>query len=194
MFTGIIAATSKVNSVKGDAAGLLLRIAKPKHWKVKIGDSIAVNGVCSTVKQSKSGLLLEYMPETVARTNLLKLKKGEVVNLEQALLATGRLDGHLVQGHIDGIGTIAAIAKEGNSRVLTISPSARKLMKFIAEKGAVAIDGISLTITSANKNYFAVKVIPYTLQHTNLRYKKRGATVNIECDIMAKYLDKIANF
>ncbi len=190
MFTGIISVLAPIVEVKKNTGGLQLKVAKPKNWKVKTGESISVNGVCSTLKQDKQGLLFEYMQETLAKTGILKMKKGQVVNLEQSMHVSARFDGHIVQGHVDTAGKIVSISKEGNAFVFKIKPLDGKILKYIVPKGSIAIDGISLTVTAV-KNDFSVKIITYTFAHTNLKYKKAGDLVNIECDILAKYIEKI---
>ena len=194
MFTGIIQSTAKVVDANLSSSGMLLRVSKPKKWKIKLGDSISVNGVCSTVAKVSDGeMTFEYMPETLKRTSLAALRKSSFVNLEQSLRASDRLDGHIVQGHVDTIGRVIAVTKEGNSRVVSIEVknAEKKLMRLIAEKGAIAIDGISLTVVAVFKNYFTVKIIPHTLEHTNIGAKKTGAMVNLEFDILAKYLQRL---
>lgn len=181
---------SRAVEAKKISGGFQLKVAAPKNWKVKAGDSISVDGVCSTVKRNKNILLFEYMPETLNKTAILKIRKWQVVNLEQSLPVSGRFDGHIVQGHVDTVGKIISILKEGNSFVLSIKPDDNEVLKFIVPKGSIAINGISLTVVSVNKS-FSVKIIPYTLKHTNLQYKKEGDLVNIECDVMAKYAEKI---
>lgn len=158
--------------------------------KIKIGESISVNGVCSTVKKAGKDISFEYMPETLKLTNLSNLKKDEIVNLEQSMRVNARLDGHIVLGHVDGKGNIVSIKKEGNSRVFEIKLLEKKFMKFIVYKGSIALEGISLTIAKILSNSFLVKIIPYTLAHTNLKFKKVGDAVNLEFDILAKYANK----
>jgi len=192
MFTGIIKSTTTVTEVTLKSSGMLLRVSKPHNWKIKLGDSISVNGVCSTVTSiNKNQLAFDYMPETLKRSTLGLLNKFNLVNLEQSLKASDRLDGHIAQGHVDTTGKIISIKKEGNSRVFTIGVGDKKLIRLLAEKGAVSIDGISLTVVGVSKNYFTVKIIPYTISHTNLRSKKTGDMVNLEFDILAKYLQRL---
>ncbi len=194
MFTGIITATAKVTKKNLNKNGMVLVITQPKGWKLQIGASITVNGVCSTLKKIQKGLTFEYMPESLQRTDLSDLKVGSTVNLEQSLKANDRLDGHIVQGHVDTIGTITSLTPEGNSYIFTIQPREKSYLKFIAEKGSIAIDGISLTVTKVTKKDFCFKIIPYTWDHTNLSEKKVGGTVNIETDVLAKYLNQSMNY
>jgi riboflavin synthase len=192
MFTGIIASTTKILETEANSDGMILKVSKPSGWKIKLGDSINLNGVCSTVAKLGAGqMMFEYMPESLERSNLGGLKKGDLVNLEQSLRAADRLDGHIVQGHVDVTGKIVSIIKEGNSLVYRIEVKDKKLIRLAAEKGAIAVDGISLTVVAAGKGYFTVKIIPYTVAHTNLRNKKPGDLVNLEFDILAKYLQRL---
>jgi riboflavin synthase len=187
MFTGIISKTSKVKKVKSTMGGLSVGIAS-NFGKVKTGESIAVNGVCSTITSTQNKILsFEYMPETLKLSNLGFLKKGDMVNLEKALRFGDRLDGHIVLGHIDGKGKIINIKKEGNSQVFEIKIPDRNFKKFLVYKGSVVVEGISLTVAKVSKESFWVKIIPYTIEHTNLRFKKKGDEVNLEFDILAKY-------
>ncbi len=196
MFTGIISKTSKVSSVKSSRGGFLLEVSN-NLGKLKIGESINVNGVCSTVKKftpKKDGagqnISFEYMPETLQLTNLTILKKGNVVNMERSMQAGDRISGHIVLGHIDGTGKIISIKKEGNSQVFDIKTPDKKFMKFLVYKGSVAVEGASLTVVKVKKDSFIVKIIPHTLKHTNLIFKKEHDAVNLEFDILAKYADK----
>lgn len=190
MFTGIIRKIARVKSRPNVTFGRL-EVANPK-LSARVGDSIAVNGVCSTVVKAGRTLSFEYMPETLARSAIGKLTAGETVNLEVSLRATDRLDGHIVLGHVDTVGKIAAIHAEGNSKVLTIEPRGpKKFMKFVAEKGSVALDGVSLTVAAVGAKYFKVKLVPYTLTRTAFKSKKIGNLINIEFDILAKYLERL---
>ena len=192
MFTGIIAETARVGSVQKDkAGGFRLAVGKPRGWQVKKGDSVAVNGVCLTAVSTSPALTFSFIPETARRSTLGNLKKGDVVNVEQSLRLSDRLDGHIVQGHVDTVGTISSVVKEGNSFVLKITSRDQKVMSLIPEKGSVTIDGISLTVVQVGKNFFTVNIIPYTWENTNLRMKTRGSAVNIETDMVGKYLQKL---
>lgn len=189
VFTGIINKTSKVKNIKPTKGNLFLEI-KNSLGKVKLGESIAINGVCSTIKKSGADIVFEYMPETLKLSNLNSLKKGDTVNIEQSMRLSDRLDGHIVLGHIDGMGKIVSMREEGNSRVFNIKVSDKKFMKFLVYKGSVAVEGISLTVAEVLKDSFVVKIIPYTLEHTNLKFKKKDDMVNLEFDILAKYANK----
>lgn len=188
MFTGIITNTAKLESTK---QGVFVVIVDPKFVsKTKIGDSISVNGVCLTVeKKTKNKISFSVVPETLKRTNLGGLKAGSVLNLESSLTLQTLMSGHIVQGHVDGVGKIKEIKKEGNSREVEIEVGSNVLV-FLVEKGSVALNGISLTIAKLNKKSFVVAVIPHTWQKTNLKDISVGDQINIEIDIVAKYIKK----
>lgn len=157
----------------------------------KIGDSICVNGVCLTVTSlSSSGFSADVMNETLSRSNLGFLKKGSFVNLERAMSANGRFGGHFVSGHIDGTGTILKMKNDGNAVWIYVSCSS-EILNLIVEKGSIAIDGISLTVASVSEKDFSVSVIPHTRSETNLLSKKEGDTVNLENDIIGKYVERL---
>ena len=196
MFTGIIKKIAKVGKVKKTQGGLSIEVVN-SLGKVKIDESISINGVCSTVKKltlSKGGgdktISFEYMPETLRLSNLGFLNKGHIVNIEQSMRLSDRLDGHMVLGHIDGKGEILSIKKEGNSKVFEIKIPDKQFKKLLVYKGSIAMEGISLTIAKVLRNSFVVKIIPYTLKHTNLKFRKAGEMVNLEFDILAKYANK----
>lgn len=195
MFTGIIEEMGIVKSIKSK----VITIEANKIFDdLKLGDSVAVNGTCLTVssfegKTSPKIFNADITSETLSRTNLGDLKSGFKVNLERALTLNGRLGGHIVSGHIDGVGIIKNISKNAEDIELTIEVSPN-LMKYIIEKGSVAVDGISLTVAKVNKNYFSIAIIPHTLKETILYYKKAGDKVNIENDIIGKYVEKLLSF
>lgn len=196
MFTGIISKTSKIKKVNASKGNFSIEIAS-NFGKVKLGESIAINGVCSTVKKlvppkgsTAKNIFFEYMPESLKLSNLGFLKKGDIVNVERSMRLGDRLDGHIVLGHIDGRGKILNVRKERNSQVFHIKMPDKKFMKFLAYKGSVAVEGISLTVAKVFHNSFIVKIIPYTLKHTNFKQKKKGDYVNLEFDILAKYANK----
>ncbi|MSU55652.1 MAG: riboflavin synthase [Candidatus Taylorbacteria bacterium] len=191
MFTGIIRKTTKVNSPVAQGATGLFEVINPK-LRVKSGDSVTVNGVCSTIVKGGKTLLFQYMPETLERTTICNIKLGEMVNLEESLRLSDRLDGHIVLGHVDTVGEIVEIKAEGNSKIFEIEPrEPKRFMKFIAEKGSITLDGVSLTVVNFGAKYFTVKLIPYTLEHTAFGEKSVGGKVNIEFDILAKYLERL---
>ncbi|MFH0819962.1 MAG: riboflavin synthase [bacterium] len=191
MFTGIVRKLSAVEKISKTKNSLFVFIRTPKGWKIKKGESISVNGVCSTVRAvDRHKFEVEYMPETIKKTSIGNFKKGTVVNLEKSLRVNDLLDGHLVMGHVDTVGTAKEIKKVKQSVVLKISIPIN-FIKFIAEKGSVAIDGISLTVVETGKNWFTVSLVSYTLENTNLGILEKGDKVNIEIDILAKYISKL---
>ena len=157
----------------------------------KLGDSIAVNGVCLTVvRLTADGFEGDVMPETMRRTNLGALRPKSRVNLERAMAADGRFGGHIVAGHVDGTGTITDLSPEGNAVWVTVS-AAPSLLRYIVEKGSITIDGISLTVAYVDNTCFRVSIIPHTGQETTLLTRKPGYVVNLECDIVGKYIEKL---
>ncbi len=190
MFTGIIKEVAEAAAVRESRGIFLVEVATPKQWKVRSGESISLNGICSTVtKVGRGGMLFEYMPETQRKTTVRSWKKGDALNCERNLRVGDSLDGHLVMGHVDGVGRIGALVREGGARLFKIeAPS--ELLAFIAKKGSVAVDGVSLTVADVGDDWFSVALIPYTLSHTNLQFRKVGDRVNIETDILAKYAQK----
>jgi riboflavin synthase len=194
MFTGIVEETGKVEVIKQGTRSSQITIRTEKLLQdLNKGDSINTNGVCLTVVAfDKTSFTVDVMPETMSRTNLGELRAGSSVNLERALRLSDRLGGHLVSGHIDGTGKISSRWNDGNAEWFRIT-APKEILKYIAEKGSVAIDGISLTVVEANDASFTVSVIPHTRRETTISGKKAGDLVNIECDIIAKYLEKLIN-
>ena len=188
MFTGII---EEVGALERLAGGEITIRAKKVLEDVALGDSIAVNGICLTVTHFDAAhFTADVMPETVRRTSLAELKRGSRVNLERALTLRSRLGGHIVSGHIDGVGTIATMKEEGNAILLTVRAGA-DILRYIVEKGSVALDGISLTVARVSAADFTVSLIPHTREITNLREKRIGSRLNIETDILGKYVEKL---
>ena len=187
MFTGIVEEIGTLRQViSGSSSGSIRISAKKVLENTKIGDSIAVNGVCLTVTSlSSDGFTADVMPETLRRTNLGSLKSGAPVDLERAMAADGRFGGHLVSGHIDGTGTIASLKNEGNAVWVQIKAPG-PILQLIVEKGSITIDGISRTVASVSEDSFQVSVIPHTGSETILLRKKVGDMVNLENDIVAK--------
>lgn len=187
MFTGIIEEVGSVIGVTSGARSAVLTIAARKVLDgTKIGDSIAVNGACLTVcALSDSSFMADAMPETMQRTSLGSLRANSPVNLERALCVSDRLGGHIVSGHIDGTGRIASIVQDDNAVRMMISADP-SITKYIIEKGSVALDGISLTVSYVDDAKFEVSVIPHTLSNTNLSKKRVSDLMNIECDIIGK--------
>ncbi len=191
MFTGIIKKVSKVSYVSFQKGSLFVTIKIPKSWKIWKGESISVNGVCSTVKSlGKKTFTVEYMPETIKKTTVGNFKKGTLVNLEKSLKLNDLVDGHLVQGHVDTKGTVFQVHKVKSSKVLKIRVL-EKFMKLIVVKGSIAVDGASLTVVDTGYNWFTVSLVSYTMENTNLGKIKVEDKVNVETDILAKYLNKI---
>ena len=192
MFTGIVEECGTVLDVlKNGVSGSVQIQASTVLEGTKTGDSIAVNGVCLTVtKLTKSSFTADVMAETFRRTNLGNLGKNSRVNLERAMAADGRFGGHIVSGHIDGTGIISRIKEEGNAVWIYIS-APQTILNLIVEKGSVAVDGISLTVAAVSDKEFAVSVIPHTRENTALSGKKTGAVVNLENDIIGKYVQKL---
>lgn len=192
MFTGIVEEIGAMRHViQSNTSGEIAVKAKTVLEGTKIGDSIAVNGVCLTVTSMQgNGFTADVMPETLRYTNLGDLKNGDPVNLERAMAADGRFGGHMVAGHSDGTGKLADIKKEGNAVWLTIH-AAPDLMRYIVAKGSVALDGVSLTVAETENNAFKVSIIPHTGAETTLLSKRVGSRINIENDIVGKYVEKL---
>ena len=195
MFTGIIEETGKVEAVAKGSNSAVITIAAVKVLEdTKIGDSIAVNGVCLTVTSiSGRKFNADVMAETLRRSSLGSLKHGSKVNLERAMAANGRFGGHIVSGHIDGVGVISSFEKEDNAVWVEIEAPA-KILRYIVEKGSIAIDGISLTVAKLTDSSFAVSVIPHTGEETTLLNRNPGDIVNLENDIVGKYVERLMNF
>lgn len=194
MFTGIVEEKGRIAGiVAGSSAGEIAIRASVVMEGTKIGDSIAVNGVCLTVTGFRSdGFTADVMPETLRRSNLGGLRLGDPVNLERAMAADGRFGGHIVSGHIDGTGKITQKRQEENAVWVTIEASG-DILDLIVEKGSVAIDGISLTVAEVTDRAFKVSIIPHTGKETTLLEKKAGDIVNLENDIIGKYVQKLMN-
>jgi riboflavin synthase len=191
MFTGLIADLGGVTELDRGAAGARLRIRTRLAQELHEGDSIAVNGVCLTATSIGEGSFqAEAMSETLARSSLGELQAGTAVNLELPLRAADRLGGHIVQGHVDGVGTVSAIREEGFARVIEIEID-RELERYLVEKGSVALDGVSLTVSALNEHGFAVSLIPETLSRTNLGAIREGSQVNVEVDVLAKHVERL---
>lgn len=191
MFTGIIEEVGKIKQVNPTSLEIE---AKTVLEDTKIGDSISVNGVCLTVtNKNNDSFTADVMPETLRRSSLGDLKRGSHINLERAMPANGRFGGHIVSGHIDGIGTVSAINKEGNAHLIKIK-AGPDLLKYIVSKGSIAIDGISLTVADVTDSDFTVSIIPHTGSETTLLNKQIGEQVNLENDVLSKYVEKLLNF
>lgn len=191
MFTGIIEETGTVLSVQGGRAGAVLDIAASKVLEdTAAGDSIAVNGVCLTVTPGHGHFTADVMPESLRRTSLGSLTAGSKVNLERAMQCGGRFGGHIVSGHVDACGRVERLEHEGIALLMTVSVPAA-VMKYIAIKGSVTLDGVSLTVADAMENAFTVSLIPHTLGSTALGLLRTGSPVNVEADMLARYLEQL---
>jgi riboflavin synthase len=191
MFTGIIEETGVLKELKKGAQSALLTIqGRVIFDDLAIGDSVAVNGVCLTAASlSPHTFQADVMHETLNRSCLGKLRPGDSVNLERAMAANGRFGGHIVSGHIDGVGKITSVQTDDNAIWYTISAESR-ILRYIVEKGSIAVDGISLTVASVNHAEFRISAIPHTVKSTILSYKKAGDLVNLENDLVGKYMEK----
>jgi riboflavin synthase len=191
MFTGLIADLGDVTALENDAEGATLRIATRLAGELGEGDSIAVNGVCLTATKVQDGsFAAQAMRETLERSSLGRLEVGARVNLELPLRATDRLGGHVVQGHVDGTGVVGEIREQGFARVLGIE-SEPGLGRYLVEKGSIAVDGVSLTVSAVHEGGFEVSLIPETLEHTNLGRVAVGDRVNLEADVLAKHVERL---
>jgi riboflavin synthase len=191
MFTGLVAGTGAVESLQRDGDGVRLRVRTELAGELAPGDSIAVNGVCLTaVDPDGRGFSADVMGETLRRSSLGPLGKGDEVNLELPLRAGDRLGGHVVQGHVDGTGSVEAVTEDGFARVVRISAPAG-LLRYVVEKGSIAVDGVSLTVSAVDNDGFEVSLIPETLERTTLGAATPGRVVNLEVDVLAKYVEKL---
>lgn len=187
MFTGIV---EELGRVKSAASGRLAVAARTVLEGTKLGDSISVNGACLTVTAIQpGGFTVDVMSETLRRTNLGSLLPGDMVNLERAMALGGRLGGHLVQGHVDGAGKLLSLTPEGQAVIARISAPV-EIMRYVVEKGFICVDGVSLTVVERDASSFSVSLVGYTFQHTNLGRRRPGDSVNLEVDIIAKYVEQ----
>ena len=195
MFTGIIEEVGVIKNIKMGAKSAVITIqANTVMEDIHLGDSIAMNGVCMTVTSfDKNSYSVDVMHETLRRTNLGALKGGSRVNLERAMAADGRFGGHIVAGHVDGTGVITSMKQDDNAVWIDIETDA-SVLKYIVEKGSITIDGISLTVAQVDSRSFAVSVIPHTGMHTTLLEKKPGDSVNLETDMIGKYVEKLLGY
>jgi riboflavin synthase len=191
MFTGLVEDLGTIVAVDRTADGAVVTVESRLAEQVAEGDSVAVNGVCLTatgICGQRFGF--DVMHESLRRTSLADLDAGARVNLELALRADARLGGHIMQGHVDGIGVVAGVREDGFSRVVTVEP-AEELLRYIVEKGSIAVDGVSLTVSRVDDQTFDVSLIPETLERTNLGGAEPGRVVNLEVDVVAKYVEKM---
>jgi riboflavin synthase len=193
MFTGLVEATGTIAAVERVGEGARVSVATPLAADLSDGDSVAVNGVCLTARGAgPDSFAADVMAETLRRSSLGPLVAGDAVNLELPVQAGGRLGGHVVQGHVDGIGNVASVADEGFARVVRIA-APESLLRYVVEKGSIAVDGVSLTVSAVDDEAFEVSLIPETLERTTLGTLVAGRTVNLEVDVLAKYVEKLMN-
>lgn len=191
MFTGLIGAVGSLAEIERGPEGATLKIDSALAAQLGEGDSVAVNGVCLTATEvGQQGFCAQAMPETLRRSSLGGLRAGARVNLELALRAADRLGGHVVQGHVDATGTVRSVREDGFARVLEIETEPG-VARYLVQKGSVALDGVSLTVSELHEDAFAVSLIPETLQRTNLGELVEGARVNIEVDVLAKHVERL---
>jgi len=191
MFTGLVQGLGTVAAVEPTADGVRLAIATPLASELAQGDSIAVNGVCLTAIDPTNGTFgADVMNESLRRSSLAEVGPGSEVNLELAMRAGDRLGGHIMQGHVDGVGTISAIVPDGFARVVTVT-APPELLRYVVEKGSIAVDGVSLTVSAVDDATFSVSLIPETLERTILGGAEVGKPVNLEVDVLAKYVEKL---
>lgn len=195
MFTGLIEEVGRVRSVSQTGASAVLWIdASVVLVGSRIGDSIDVNGVCLTITEMDAhGFRADVMPETMRRSNLGDQRSGSAVNLERAMAADGRFGGHIVSGHIDCVARVVSIERQDNARVYTLEAQ-QSALRYIVEKGSVALNGISLTVVDADVGSFRVSVIPHSMDNTDIKDWMVGSPVNLECDIVAKYVERLTAF
>jgi riboflavin synthase len=196
MFTGLIEEIGELRRSYKKGEAMMLTIEASRILEdAALGDSIAVNGVCLTVTElSGSSFTVDVMPQTYRHSNLKDLRPGERVNLERAMKAGGRFGGHIVQGHADGTGRIVSRTADANAVVFTVQPHDPSLMRYVIPQGSVTLDGISLTVSFAEENAFSVSIIPHTLRETALQWKAAGDVINIECDVIGKYVDHLLHY
>ena len=192
MFTGIVREVGRVEGVDGGAGGVRLRLRAPETAaELRVGDSVAVNGVCLTATEAADGVLaFDAVPETLERSSLGRLAVGDAVNVEPALRAGEPLGGHLVQGHVDGVGRVRALYPDGDGRRLVLEVPA-DLRRYCVEKGSIAVDGVSLTIAGLDEGTVAIALVPHTLRATTLGSLAPGDEVNLEVDVLAKYVERL---
>lgn len=195
MFTGIVEEIGHIRRIQRGDLWIVLEVSAQKILQgVKLGDSIAVNGTCLTVTSfTRDAFTVDVMPETLKKTSLASLGIGSPVNLERAMAAGDRFGGHFVSGHVDGMGRILEKKPYGNAIVITID-AGEDVLRYILPKGSISIDGISLTVVDTNPSSFQVSIIPHTLKETVLQYKNAGDVVNLECDMIGKYIERFILF
>jgi riboflavin synthase len=191
IFTGLVADLGKVTAVEATADGMRLFVQTALAGELGEGDSVAVNGVCLTATAlADGGFSADVMHETLRRSSLAAVAEGATVNLELPLRAADRLGGHFVQGHVDGLGTVREVREDGFARVVRIE-APPEVLRYVVEKGSVAIDGVSLTVATLGEDSFSVSLIPETLERTILGAARPGQSVNLEVDVLAKYVERL---
>ena len=191
MFTGIVEQVGNVVAAQDHETHRTLELSGHDLGTMEVGSSIAVNGVCLTaITVDNADVTVNVIPETLQRSNLGALIEGDPINLELPMLASGRFDGHIVQGHVDGVGVIATVTADEAGTVMTVTPP-KELMSFIVEKGSITLDGVSLTVAGLTDDTFSVALIPHTLEITTLGLRKPGDAVNLEVDVLAKYVERL---
>ena len=192
MFTGLVQELGTVGELAETPDGVRLTIAADCAQELAEGDSVSVNGVCLTATRVADGSFgADVMHETLRRSSLRAVQAGDGVNVELALRAADRLGGHVVQGHVDGTGRVVSVVDEGFARLVTVAPEDPALLRYVVEKGSIAVDGVSLTVAALDDQTFTVSLIPETLQRTNLGVSAPGTPVNLEVDVLAKYVEKL---
>jgi riboflavin synthase len=193
VFTGLVGTTGEIAAIGRDADGVRLSVTTDLAAELADGDSVAVNGVCLTARGVREGGFdADVMEETLRRSSLGPLTEGDSVNLELPLRASDRLGGHVVQGHVDGVGTVEAVSADGFARIMRIAAPSN-LLRYVVEKGSIAVDGVSLTVSSVDSTAFEVSLIPETLERTTLGDATPGRQVNLEVDVLAKYVEKLTS-
>lgn len=193
MFTGLVADLGQIVGIEHSSDGVRLQVATELGPQIGEGDSVSVNGVCLTATAIDEKLFsTDVMNETLRLTSLGEIREGTAVNLELAMSPTDRFGGHIVQGHVDGVGQITGVAPDGFSRRVTIK-APEQVMRYVVHKGSITVDGISLTVAETDDRSFTVSLIPETLERTNLGAAELGTTVNLEVDVVAKYVERLIN-
>jgi riboflavin synthase len=191
VFTGLVETTGKIAAVDHEEGGVRLSVTTPLAAELADGDSVAVNGVCLTARGvDGDSFAADVMEETLRRTSLGPLAAGDSVNLELPLRASDRLGGHVVQGHVDGVGNVESVTEDGFARIVRVAAPA-DLLRYVVAKGSIAVDGVSLTVSAVDDNAFEVSLIPETLERTTLGAAEPGRPVNLEVDVLAKYVEKL---
>jgi len=192
MFSGIVEGMGRVISMKKERGTIRMAVKLPRGLSnLKSRDSICVNGACLTVTSRKgNAFTVDMIPETLRRTTFGQVEPGSLVNLERALAASGRLGGHMVSGHVDGVGRVVSVKNEGKGKRIRIAPPA-DLMAYLVYKGSSCVEGVSLTVAAVGTNWFEIALIPYTLDETTIGRLRPGSLVNLEADILAKYVERL---